>query len=217
MKKIKLIFLTLTFTFMSMYSIFAQNNSGAIVSINAGDTFPMSYDKDKYDFANNTYSTFQAGYLFNFAEKMGASIIGEIGYNLSITGNTSEILDKEIKIGTYVHSLVFGIMPTFNIHNFSIGLGTGVKVPVNGVTYLEYTDIDSSSYNISGRKIEDNINVTPYLKLVVDYSLFVDTRTSIVFGINTGYDFGVGDEPYKASPEAYYLGFQIGIKFGPKL
>ena len=228
MQKIRLLFFVAALTFISAMSIFAQNNSGYTRSIHIGSSSLVSYDKDKYNFDNtyNIYSTLQAGYLFDFGNRMGVSIMGEMGYNFSAAANIYDIsgdypiignITGDIIAGTYIHSAIVGVLPAFNINNFSVGIGGGIKVPIYG-TMSGTLLFEDEIFLTGGQKInDDDISITPYVKFVFDYSLFIDTKTSIVFAFHTGYDFKVGSEIYQASPEAYYVGFQIGIKFGPRL
>ncbi len=228
MQKIKLLFFVVALIFISAISIFAQNNSGYTRSINIGSSFPVVYNKDKYNFDNtyNIYTTVQAGYLFDFDDRRGVSVMGEVGYNFSAAANIYDIsgdypiignITGDITAGTYIHSVIVGVLPAFNINNFSIGIGGGVKIPISGVmsgTLLFEDEI----FLTGGQEIDDDdISMTPYVKFVLDYSLFIDTKTSMVFTFNTGYDFKVGNELYEASPEAFHMGFQVGIKLGPKL
>ncbi len=190
-----------------------ENDSGVTVSINIGSSYPGAYTGGtNYDYGYNIISTLEGGYFFRFTETLGMTIVGEIGYNASMYGDTQPVsFIEETYSSTRIHSIVLGVIPKFNFYRFSIGLGAGVKLPFYGITYSG--NVINGDFSFTGNALND-IDVTPYLKIALDYSLYITDVISIVLGVNMGYDFSVGNECYKASPEALNLGFQVGVKFG---
>ncbi len=193
-----------------------EKTSGMIISINLGLIPSIIYDYDDDNYIFNTALSVQMGYLFGLGNRIGISLLAELGYNFSVYGSEYKTSYSSMKIATYVNGIVLGILPEFNIGRFSIGLGAGVKIPINGFSYVE-NSLNAAYYNITAKRITDDIDVTPYVKIVPKYSLFIDNRTAVTFAFPLGYDFEVGDDTYKASPESFYVGFQVGLSLGPRL
>ncbi len=239
MNKLKVFALFSLFVFVSFSTIFAQhiddehsfiygteyNNLGVQSGDNSENrdnsksvirntissiTFnmPLPFDYNKYDYTYDGSVVLELGSLFHFGGKAGMSLSAEVGYNISIVG-----YDDRPAIA--VNSVIVGAMQKINISKIAFGIGGGLKIPFMAVSLKGIYDDDS--FRFSAKKLDEDIDLTPYIKAVVDYSLFVDTKTAIILGINGVYNFDVGYNRLKAGQKGYYFGAHVGFKFAPRL
>ena len=218
MKKIKRLIAILFLSLLSSSLLFSQAKSGFVFSLIDNASFGV-VDISEDSLVMNSSGLIQTGYIFGLSKGMGVSLVTDIGYsyNYSFTmlgdiGNNTDVIHT-----MKVHSLQLGLMPSFNLSRLSFGLGVGVKIP------LDVSSIQTSDNKVLGgtttfeKGVDGNYNPTPYLKLQMDYSLFIDTRTAIVLGLSAQYDFDASGKNPSASPENFYLGVLVGLKIGPKL
>ncbi len=218
MKKTKRLITVLFLSLLSSSLLFSQAKSGFVFSLIDNGGFGL-VDISEDTLVVNASGLIQTGYIFGLSKGVGVSLVTDIGYsyNYSIDmledfGGNTDVTDT-----TRVHSIQLGLMPSFNLSRFSFGLGVGVKIPI------EVSSIQTSDNKVLGgtttfeKGVDGNYNPTPYLKLQMDYSLFIDTRTAIVFGLSAQYDFDSSGNNSSASPENFYLGILVGLKIGPKL
>lgn len=161
----------------------------------------------------------QIGYLIDFKNYIGLSILGELGYSYD---NYNYTLDSTYTTFNF-HSLQVGIYPKFNYKNYSIGMGIGIKIPMTGYKN-DKTKITDTQLNIIQNKIDivyimdiyNYINVIPYIKMTFDYSIFVKHNIAVNFGCYLGYDFGPINKSYdglKSSVDSFDFGIQFGMRF----
>lgn len=231
MNKFKIFFVPMLFVFMSFSTIFAQNfesdfetnfvqdvaqhnnsedNSKASISHISSliVSVPFALNNSQYDYVYGGQVILELGTLFNSGKKSALTFSADLGYNLSVIGDKYEPL-------VAVSSFVIGATPKISVGKVSVGFGGGVKLPFSAVSITGASKGDNIDLSI--KKIDDDIDLTPYLKAVVDYSFFVDTKTAIIVGVNGTYNFDVGYNTLKASEPGYYLGAHIGVRFAPKL
>lgn len=179
----------------------------------------------------------QIGYMFAINNNMGVSVLGELGYSHDSYSYISK-LNKNISDTYTFESLQVGLLPKFNIYNFAIGIGGGVKIPFAGNLHSKNGNIKSNtkiSYNdISNGYVN---KVIPYIKLTFDYSIFFAQNLAINVGLYLGYDFGLEPTVYSVNNDllnnnnfpnfgrylivediaysSFDIGLQVGFKFGP--
>ncbi len=166
------------------------------------------------------------GYVIDFKNNIGLSILGEAGYSYD-TYSYSLPSDSTTKIAnsTAFHSLQVGILPKININDFSIGIGGGLKIPIAG-NIEERTTTHGTNYTAAGSTVDmysivnkyDKMNVIPYVKLTFDYSVFNNYNVGANFGLYLDYEFGTRekiDEKKYISVDSFGFGLQVGLRFSP--
>ncbi|WP_300370070.1 hypothetical protein [Brachyspira sp.] len=247
MKKIilsVLIFISISFT------SFAAGGFEFIINVPVGISLGI-YDYDLTDYAENQdiiqggairnkFSknagigldvgvTAQLGYMIKFTDNIGLSILGEVGYSHDTYSYISKI-DKNISETYTYESLQFGLIPKFNINNFAIGIGGGVKIPLAGNMHTKLHSLETDVKLDSDRmKRMFKAIAIPYIKLTFDYSIFFTEKTAFNIGLYLGYDFGMESNLYDIdgainnnilliddiSYSSFDIGLQLGFKFGP--
>lgn len=171
----------------------------------------------------------QLGYMIKFTDSMGLSILGEVGYS----HDTYSYVSKLIKNNSYTYSfdsIQLGLLPKFNIKNFAIGIGGGIKIPLAG-NYKLKTDAGTVDTKLDSDYMKRTFEkpVIPYLKVTFDYSIFFTEKTAFNIGLYLGYDFGLEPNVYsidgaidgnrlfidEVSYSSFDVGLQLGFKFGP--
>lgn len=194
-----------------------KSKSGLVTSLNLNFGLPLEYGNEVYGFDYETAAILELGYLFDLGDRSAITLAAEFGYNVSSISSVDKYqsMSKDLIDRLYVGSILVGAMPKINIGQVSLGFGGGVKIPVTGVAVssVYYTDC----FDISGTKIIDDIDLSAYIKAVIDYSFFFDTKTAFVVGVNMMYNFDTGYNALKASQQGYYVGCSLGVKFAPKL
>lgn len=237
-KLFKKLFLVFSIFLIFSFTAFAKGSFEFILngSIGLNISTPLSdgMKKTKFPF-NSPYLEFgmdwgvgwldagvlaQLGYMFHIKENLfGISVLGELGYSRSnydvvYANGISDIMGDGIGLsGVYEvlnHSLQIGLLPKFNIKNFSIGIGGGIKIPMLSIRSYYVRDKGSSSgvyYSI----IDDYENATPpegeyrapnnnaenrknyhiyYAKITFDYSIFfAGYKAALNIGVYLEYDF----------------------------
>ena len=212
MKKISIIISIIFLTQIS--NLFADFNAGIGFYIPLGASISQSYQDYKLGVNNNDGKlTSGAGFEWGigitpgiysgFDDYMGFSVALDIAYHRDVysykeskaagTGGAYQ----SVNTSYYFDSLVIGILPKFNIANFFIGIGAGVKIPLAGgestqnynTTYSQFENANYY-YNLSALKGKYSSSVIPYIKLTLDYLFFFSDDTAMGIGFYAGYDFG---------------------------
>lgn len=169
------------------------------------------------------------GYMIKFTDSMGLSILAEAGYSHDTYSYISR-LDKNNSYSYSFESLEFGVIPKFNIKNFAIGIGGGVKIPLAGNINTK-TSLFESNTKLSSDDIKrlSEKALMPYIKVTFDYSIFFTQKTAFNIGLYLGYDFGLEPNIYtvdgaingnrlifdEVSYYSFDVGLQVGLKFVP--
>ena len=215
-------------------SVFAKSGFEAIINANIGKSIgipigDMGFER-KVSFGFDAALTAQLGFLADFNNNMAMSILGEIGFshdNFSYKlPNTSY---QKYRIYNQFSSLQLGVLPKFNINNFSVGLGGGVKIPFHGriERYSRISDTESYRHykRMSFNDIKSMYNqmfVIPYIKLTFDWFFsdvnyetkeVIDTRDFGV-GFYLGYNFGPKSKNYIGT-DSFDIGLQLSVRFKP--
>ncbi|WP_300369088.1 hypothetical protein [Brachyspira sp.] len=238
MKTIKKLSLIIIFVLAININAFAASGFEAIINVPLGmsvgisDGLTENYST-KSAVGFNSGVTAQIGYLIGLG-KIGISILGEFGYSYDSYRiyESLRLNDKnkiEIYTSTYTHSFQAGILPKVNIGAFAIGFGAGVKIPLSANVELKTittvlgvpnTGTVNSKLNRDDIKNYDR-NVIPYIKLTFDYSIFLTSKAAINLGAYLGYDFGLANKnPINneyIGVDSFDIGFQLGLRFAPKL
>ncbi len=225
MKKNKLLCLSMVFVMVLCFSgnVFAA--SGFVFKPLIGYNAAV-LDRYSHDIGEGS-ATARLGYQFASSNKAGFTLFFDFGYALNVQlehENYNYYYDynsstDETRKALLTHNYVIGLMPTLNISNFSIGIGGGVKVPF-ATTDLTFTpnNTDRTTTLTGVTSSDDDYNVTPYAKFVVDYSLYIGSNVAFVIAADLTYDFKLYSYgPTHTNPENFYVGLQLGMKFGKKV
>ena len=186
---------------------------------------------------------FQFGYMFQVKNNFGISALVELGYNIgsySVSGkvNISEMIAAELnRLGfgnininalgilnnvsvsfiNYFYSIQVGLFPKFNIGNFAIGIGGGIKIPIMGWQTATMLDIEEDTGLLYRPEISDLISpaLLGYIKTSFDYSFYIIDKTSINVGLYLGIDI-MKEKSYEGQKGEYCSTFNVGIIFGVK-
>lgn len=166
------------------------------------------------------------GYVIDFKNNIGLSVLAETGYSYD-TYSYSIASDKtKSAVSTSAfHSFQIGILPKVNIYDFSIGIGGGLKIPVAGIEEERLVS-NGTNYIAAGSTVNmvdivnkyDKMNVIPYIKLTLDYSVFNNYNVGANFGLYFDYEFGTRkkiDEETYTSVDSFGAGLQVGLRFSP--
>ena len=167
-------------------------------------------------------ASIQLGYMIKFTDSMGLSILAEAGYSHDTYSYISR-LDKNNSYSYSFESLEFGVIPKFNIKNFAIGIGGGVKIPLAGNINTK-TSLFESNTKLSSDDIKRLYEkaLMPYIKVTFDYSIFFTDKIAMNVGLYLGYDFmpKIATDGSVSGPfldgGTFDIGLQLGFKFGPK-
>lgn len=166
------------------------------------------------------------GYVIDFRNNVGLSILGEAGYSYdTYSYKTSSDKTKAVTDSVGFHSFQIGLLPKINIKDFSIGIGGGLKIPIAGITEKRETT-HGTNYTATGSSINmldivnkyDKMNVIPYVKLTFDYTVFNSYNAGANFGLYFDYEFGTRtkiDETKYTSVDSFGVGLQVGLRFSP--
>ena len=221
--KIKLYIIVLIF---SCNFIFAHSGFEAIINVPFGIT--LSYPNENltklgYKMAPNLDVSvlLQTGYMFSIVDNFAISALGEFGYSY----DNYSIYKKENSVSNIVscsaHNIQLGILSKFNIKQYSIGIGGGIKFPlqVNYLLKLNGATANSSTINLSNIKNYFDPIFSWYVKASIDYYVFFTDIFALDIGAYFLYDFGLkGKNEYKNTIgfSSFDIGIQIGFRFGPK-
>ncbi|CRF33240.1 hypothetical protein BRSU_1317 [Brachyspira suanatina] len=209
-------------------SLLAASGFEGIINIPAGMAvgIPMGTPEHEVGLGFDIGITAQFGYVIDFKNNIGLSILAETGYSYdTYSSSISSDKAKSVVSTSAFHSFQIGILPKVNIYDFSIGVGGGLKIPVSGIEEVKtvsygtnYTSVGSTVNMVDIVNKYDKMNVIPYIKLTVDYSVFNNYNVGANFGLYFDYEFGVRqkiDEKKYVSTDAFGLGLQIGLRFSP--
>ena len=184
------------------------------------------YNNNTHDIAEGS-ATARLGYQFASSNKTGFTLFIDVGYSLGVQLEKEDYsydygygydygYDKTRK-ALLNHNYFIGLMPTLNVKNFSFGIGGGVKVPFarTDVTFTP-NSVDRTTTMTGVTTSDYDYSVTPYVKGVIDYSLYVSNTVALVIAADFTYDFEL-DTIYYTNPENFYVGLQLGMKFGKKV
>lgn len=118
--------------------------------------------------------------------------------------------------------LQIGLFPKFNIGNFAIGIGGGIKIPMKGKLITKVLNQEQS--NELGRGDIANI-ISPailgYVKTSLDYSIFFKYNFAFNIGLYLGYDIAKDKSLDINGKKIYYgildIGVELGLKYGAKI
>ncbi|MEI0487642.1 hypothetical protein R4K89_12235 [Brachyspira intermedia] len=197
--------------------------------LSVGIPIGNSGEKRDVDVGFNSGITAQLGYGAYYENGLGFSVLGEIGYAFNQFANYYPNLGNKTTIIESFHSLQLGLLPKFNMNNFSIGLGGGVKIPFSGYTLI-YNELSSSerNYRYIDRDftyIKDTYNqmfVIPYIKLTFDfYTPDFDEESDTIsecsdagIGLYLGYDFGPKGKN-NIGADSFNIGVQFSLRLKP--
>ncbi|MCZ9838653.1 hypothetical protein OFR22_12720 [Brachyspira hyodysenteriae] len=212
----KILIAIISIFIMQFSTVFADFNAGIGIYIPLGASISQSYQEHKLgvnssDGKLSTDASFEWGIgitpgIYNgFDNYMGFSIALDLAYHRDVYAfNESKQAGaagqyQNVKTTYYFDTLSIGILPKFNIYNFFIGLGAGVKIPLAGgestknynTTYNQF-ETSNSYYTLNDIKNKYQMSVIPYLKLTLDYLFFFSDETALGLGLYVGYDFGPG-------------------------
>ena len=176
------------------------------------DIYAVKFKNDYYlkDYTID-YLSFQIGLLPKF--NIGRFSIGiGGGIKFPIFGGWDYTLNANAKLS-----------PNYSVYYIETGGGESYGGWVCGTPEENYGDFE-------GRCEENPIISYAYIKLTFDYSIFFTDKVAINIGLYFGYDFlpseeiittssGNYEQIYTEKPKNYgtlNLGFQLGLRFGPK-
>lgn len=242
MKNIQKILIIIFFILFSNIEVFAESGFEAVFNIPLGasvgifngeietvGTAPKISTEAGFDFG----IIVQLGYMFSF-ENLGLSILGELGYSydsygFSVSHTISAFgMTEDFKVynSLYFHSFQIGFIPKFNLWNFALGIGGGVKIPFAGAYEIKKVNTINIAGNssVSEENLKRNHNssfyssyVIPYLKVTFDYSFFFADNIAFNLGAYLGYDIGLTDKNTKYRVDSFDIGVQLGLRFAPRL
>ena len=214
--------------------------------LGTGIGIPTKTMKDigfKSDVGFDFSGEFQFGYLFQVKNNFGISALVELGYNIgsySVSGkiNISEQIAAELnklgfgnidisKLGifnnvsasfvNYFYSIQVGLFPKFNIGNFAIGIGGGIKIPFMGWQTVKILDTEFDTGLLYRPEISDLISpaILGYVKTSFDYSFHIMDKTAFNVGLYLGFDI-MKEKSYEGQKGEYIYTFNIGVVFGVK-
>ena len=206
-------------------SVFAKSGFEAIINANIGKSVGIPIGDAGFD---RKVSFGFDGALTN--NNMAMSILGEIGFSHdSFSYRIPNTIYQRHTVRNKFTSLQLGVLPKFNINNFSLGLGAGVKIPFHGriETYTRVSATESYRHyeriNFNNIKsIYNQMYVIPYIKLTFDWFFsdinyetreFVDTRDFGV-GFYLGYNFGPKSRTYIGT-DSFDIGLELSVRFKP--
>lgn len=175
--------------------------------------------------------TAQFGYMTQMSSRFGISLLAEFGYsydtiaaslNASSLGLGIEMYANRVSFSYSFDSLQVGLLPKFNIGNFAIGIGGGIKIPMKGKLTTKVLNQEQS--NKLGRgDIANAISpaILGYIKASLDYSIFFKDNFAFNIGLYLGYDIAKDKSLDINRKKIYYgildIGVELGLKYGAKI
>ncbi|MEI0485098.1 hypothetical protein [Brachyspira intermedia] len=226
MKKLLLLIISI---FISInLSLLAASGFEGIINIPAGLAvgIPMGNSEQEVGLGFDIGITAQFGYVIDFKNNIGLSVLAEAGYSYDTYSYSISYDKTKSAVSTSAfHSFQIGILPKVNIYDFSIGIGGGLKIPVAGIEEQRLVS-NGTNYIAAGSTVNmvdivnkyDKMNVIPYIKLTLDYSVFNNYNVGANFGLYFDYEFGVRkkiNETKYVSTDAFGIGLQVGLRFSP--
>ena len=234
---LKKLFFTVSIFVIFNISAFAKNGFEFILNVplQMGIGMPPKILKDNDVRASGEIAfdggiTAQLGYMTQISSRFGVSLLAELGYShdtlgMSMSLNTTTVgsnFDERLSSYTSFDSLQIGIIPKFNIGNFAIGIGGGIKIPMSGKIFVKALDIETSR-RLNRGDIANIISPTilGYIKASLDYSIFFMDNLAFNIGLILGYDIFKDKSVDINGNKAYYgifdMGVELGLKFGAKV
>ena len=237
MNNLKRLFFTVSILAIFNISVFAKSGFEFILNIplQMGIGIMPKYLKDNAG-ANGEVSfdggiTAQFGYMTQMSSRFGISLLAEFGYShdtIAASLNASslnlgiEMYANRVAFSYSFDSLQIGLFPKFNIGNFAIGIGGGIKIPMKGK--LTTKVINQEQSNELGRGDIANI-ISPailgYVKTSLDYSIFFKDNFAFNIGLYLGYDIAKDKSLDINGKKIYYgildIGVELGLKYGAKI
>lgn len=216
----KKIVLSLLFLTVFSFSLFAQHGGGVALFVPLTGSFAFAdvrgLDGSKLNILK-TSSAFdfgvlvQPGYFYDFGGLLGFDVLADIGYYRS---SYKYINTKDANVVSYTFdSLNTGIMFRVTALVLSLGIGTGVKIPLAA-------NIQDADYGVklNRTEIESSFEtaVIPYLKFTIDFKYNLSSFAAVVAGLYFNYDFAMN---YKNPNYSKYNihSFDFGIQVGTYL
>ena len=235
MKSLKKFFLTMAVAMVFSTSAFAASGFEFILNVPLGASIgiPTKSLKEQYetDATIDAGVTAQLGYMFQVADGFGVSVLGELGYAYSSYSLLAKNF-KDFPNGDYYnrfsfHSFQIGLLPKFNIglggiHGLAIGIGGGVKIPIEGEFYNGKSEETTTFRGGNLKKLKEagfDPLVIGYIKGTFDYSIFFTDNLAFNIGLYLGGDFIAKKPSENAKKETcstINVGVELGLKFGPK-
>ena len=142
--------------------------------------------------------------------------------NASSLGSGIELYANRVSFSYSFDSLQVGLLPKFNIGNFAIGIGGGIKIPMKGK--LTTIVLNRNNQTDLGRGDIANI-ISPailgYIKASLDYSIFFMDNLAFNIGLILGYDIAKDKsltiDGYKIYYGIFDIGVELGLKFGARV
>ena len=231
MKNLKKIILTMAVAMVFSTSAFAASGFEFILNVPLGASIgiPAKSLKEKYENNANIDAgvTAQLGYMFQVVDGFGISVLGELGYAYSsyylLAKNFKDFPDGDYHYSYSFHSFQIGLLPKFNIglggiHGLAIGIGGGVKIPIEGEFYDGKHD--ATKFKSQDFKKGFEPPVIGYIKGTFDYSIFFTDNLAFNIGLYLGGDFittkYIEFDQEKETYSTINVGIELGLKFGPK-
>ena len=200
MKSLKKFLLTTAMTMIVGTSAFAASGFEFILNVplGAGIGIPTKSLKEEYetDATIDAGVTAQLGYMFQVADGFGVSVLGELGYAYSsyslLAKNFKDFPDGDYYNRFSFHSFQIGLLPKFNIglggiHGLAIGIGGGVKIPIEGEFYNGKSEQTTTFRGGNLKKLKEEEGFDPlvigYIKGTFDYSIFFTDNLAFNIGL----------------------------------
>ena len=147
----------------------------------------------------------QLGYNISIIETFSISILGELGYSYDTYKQSYKVKDENASGYESIsyHSIEIGLLPKFNLGEFSIGIGGGIKIPLSAVSlnflkkdgrkgydYYNYNFVEMIRPNtVDSHGLGLFPFIIGYIKLTFDYSIRLADKHYLTVGLYFGYDF----------------------------
>lgn len=232
MKSLKKFFIIITMTTIFTASAFAASSVEFIINapLQIGVGIPSQFLKDnagaKSETAFEYGVTAQFGRMMHISRGFGISLLAELGYahnNFAMSINARKIgeeMDNNVNFYYEFESLQVGVLPKLNFGAFSIGIGGGVKIPIEGKETVKIGS-EKDSVKLSKSDIDSILDpdIIGYVKGTLDYSIFLTDRFALNLGLYLGYDIikaeiPIGDTKYYWG--SFDAGVEVGLRFGQR-
>lgn len=237
MKNLKRLFFIVSILTIFNISAFAKSGFEFILNIplQMGIGIMPKYLKDnagangEVDFDGGI--TAQFGYMTQMSSRFGISLLAEFGYsydtiaaslNASSLGLGIEMYANRVSFSYSFDSLQVGLLPKFNIGNFAIGIGGGIKIPMKGKLATKVLNQEQSK-ELGRGDIANAISpaILGYIKASLDYSIFFKDNFAFNIGLYLGYDIAKDKSLDINRKKIYYgildIGVELGLKYGAKI
>lgn len=232
MKSLKKILIIITMTMIFGTSAFAASGFEFIINapLQIGVGIPPKFLKDsakaKSETAFEYGVTAQFGHMMRISRSFGISLLAELGYAhntfaMSINARAIGIeIDNNVSFYYGFENLQVGILPKLNFGAFSIGIGGGVKIPIEGKETIKIGSAKNSK-KLNKSDIESILepDIIGYIKGTFDYSIFLTDTFALNVGLYLGYDIikakmPIGDTKYYWG--SFDAGVEVGLRFGQR-